>query len=132
MAILKSSKIYKDLDLSFATHPQNKDVLKKVDINAIRQSIKNLLFTRFGERLFQPEIGSGIYNLLFEPLDNISANALKKAVTTVIQNYEPRAKIEQVDVLPDYDTNSYEVTIFFRVVGIAQTTSLSLTLERLR
>jgi len=132
MSILKSNKIYKDLDLSFDKHPETKDVLKKVDINAVKQSMKILLFTNFGERLFRPDIGSGLNAVLFEPMDNISSNVLAKKIQIVLENNEPRVTVQRVDVIPNYDENEYEVTIFFKVLGISQTSSLSITLERLR
>jgi phage baseplate assembly protein W len=59
MAILSTpNKLYKDLDFSFSAHPETGDVLKKIDNNAIKQSIRALVSTAFGERLFDPELGA--------------------------------------------------------------------------
>ncbi len=132
MAILSPNKLYKDVDATFLSHPQTQDVLKKVDANAIKQSLKILLFTNLGERLFQPEIGSPLNNLLFEPIDIITTQAIKRSITNTIQKYEPRVLLDMVDVVPNEDENSYEISIFFTPVGINQPTSLTVTLERLR
>lgn len=132
MAIITPNKLYKDLDFTFSAHPETKDVVKKVDVNAVKQSIKNLLFTNPGERLFQPEIGSQIRSMLFEPLDFITSEALRRSITYTIENYEPRVQLDAVDVVPEYEDNSFEVTIFFTVLGVNQSASLSVTLERLR
>ena len=132
MAILSPNKLYKDLDATFLAHPQTQDVVKKVDANAIKQSLKILLFTNQGERLFQPEIGSPLNNLLFEPVDIITTQAIKKSIQNTIQKYEPRVLLDLVDVVPNEDENTYEISIFFTPVGINQPTSLTVTLERLR
>jgi len=132
MAILTPNKLYKDLDVTFTAHPETQDVLKKIDNNSIKQSLKLLLFTNIGERLFQPDVGSKIYGLLFEPLDPITTEVLKRSIENTIETYEPRVLLEGVDVVPNYDDNSYEVSIYFTVLGINQPTSLTVTLERLR
>jgi phage baseplate assembly protein W len=132
MPILSPNKLYKDFDLSFAAHPQTRDVLKKVDANSIKQSLKTLLFTNLGERLFQPNVGSPLYNLLFEPADAITTLAIKRSIENTISQYEPRIALELVDVFPNEDENSYEISIYFTPIGINQPTSLTVTLERLR
>lgn len=132
MAILTPNKIYKDFDFSFTAHPETQDLVKKNDFNAVKQSIKNLLFTQRGERLFQPEVGGYLYDLLFEPMDPVTVQSLKAGIEVTLKNYEPRVLLERVDVFPKYDENEYEISIYFRVLGINQPTSLTLTLERLR
>lgn len=132
MAILTPNKLYKDLDFSFEAHPETKDVLKKVDNNALKQSIKSLLSTIPGERLFQPNVGANMNRLLFEPIDFITTEVIRQNINNTLVEQEPRIRVEQVDVVPQYEENSYEITIFFTVIGINQPTSVSITLERLR
>lgn len=132
MAIIKPYRLYKDIDLAFTANPQTKDINKKLDINAVKQSLKTLLFTQFGERLFQPDIGSPLHGLLFEPVDPITTEAIRDAIENTIQNNEPRVKISKIDVVPKYDQNAYEVTLFYTVVGIPLPVSFSTILQRLR
>jgi len=132
MAILTPNKLYKDIDFAFEAHPETKDILKKIDINSVKQSLKTLLFTRAGERLFQPDVGGNLHALLFEPIDNITAEVIKKGIENTIEKYERRVKLDLIDVVPKYDDNEYEISIYFSIVGINQPTSLTLTLERLR
>jgi hypothetical protein len=61
MAIKQVNRIYSDFDLSFAANPVTGDVAKKYDVNAVKQSLKTLVLTRFYERPFQPKLGSPIY-----------------------------------------------------------------------
>jgi uncharacterized protein len=125
-------RLYKDISLDFTSHPETQDVSKKIDINAVKQSLKTLLFTQRGERLFQPSIGSPLYTLMFEQIDPITEEAVRVGIENTIQSFEPRVILEQVDIVPRPDTNEYEITIFFSVVGIPITTSLSTVIQRVR
>lgn len=132
MSIIRPYRLYKDIDLAFLSHPETGDVTKKLDVNAVKQSLKTLLFTQYGERLFQPKIGSPLYGLLFEPMDPITVEGIKQSIEILIQNYEPRIILEQIDVIPNYDENNYDLSIFFTVVGIPLPISFSTILQRLR
>lgn len=125
------TRLYKDIDLSLAKTTSN-DVAKRVDVNAVKQSIKNLLLTRPGERPFQPVLGSELYRILFEPMDVVTVELMKGVITDCIGNYEPRVKLQEVAVNPKYDENSYDISLYFYVVGIATPVTYNLTLQRLR
>lgn len=126
------NRLYKDIDLSFTAHPNTGDIGKRVDINAVKQSVKNLLLTRYFERPFQPQLGSPIYQLLFEPLDPITAASIKQAIERLLQNYEPRVVMRKLDVVPNEDLNAYNVTLFFNIKGFREPIAFVTTLERLR
>ena len=133
MPILSTpNKLYKDLDFSFQAHPETGDVLKKIDNNAVKQSVNAIINTAFGERPFNPEFGSSLRGLLFEPIDYITTKTIQKAIEYTLGNFEPRIFLDSVTVEPHEDENSYEVSVYFSVVGINQPTSMSITLERLR
>lgn len=129
---VKVQRLYKDIDLSFQPHPDTGDIGKRVDVNAIKQSVRNLLLTKYFERPFQPQLGSPIYQLLFEPLDPITAASMKQAIERVLQNYEPRIIIRQIDVTTEEDLNSYVVNLYFNVIGLRDPIVFSTTLQRLR
>tara|TARA_R100001480_G_scaffold74366_1_gene85009 strand:+ start:184 stop:627 length:444 start_codon:yes stop_codon:yes gene_type:complete len=129
----RSTRLYKDLALSFERNTATKDVIIKKDVDAVKQSVRNLIMTNHYERPFHPEIGSGISQLLFEPLDPITSNSLTRVISEVITNFEPRAQLVAVDSRPDPDSNSYEVTIAFRVINVpGELVSLTTMLERSR
>ena len=129
----RSTRLYRDIALSFETNAATKDVIVKKDVDAVKQSVKNLILTNHFERPFHPEIGSGITNLLFEPLDPITANSLSRVIGEVITNFEPRAQLVSVDARPNAEANSYEVTIDFRVINVpGELVSLTTMLERSR
>ena len=126
------NRIYSDLDLSFAAHPITGDVAKKYDVNAVKQALKVLVLTNYYERPFQPKLGSPVYGMMFENVDIITANSLKLRLELLINKYEPRVRSQKIDVVPKPDTNEFEVTIYFYVVGVADPVSFSTVLRRSR
>ena len=129
----KKNRIYTDIDLSFGVNAFSGDINKKLDVNAVKQSIKTLLLTQSGEKPFHPEIGSGIRELLFEPLSPVTAFVLSQKVEDVIENFEPRARLVGVRALPDLDRNSYEISIEFYVQNApTELVDTTVLLERLR
>ena len=132
MAIKQVNRIYSDFDLSFAANPVTGDVAKKYDVNAVKQSLKTLVLTRFYERPFQPKLGSPIYALLFENIDVITANRLQLELEILINKYEPRVRAQDIEVIPEYDTNTFSVNITFYVYGIEGPFNFSTILRRSR
>lgn len=127
-----ATRNFTDLDLDFTAHPVTGDIAKKKGSAAVINSIKNLLLTSFYERPFQPRIGSNLNRLLFEQMDQLVAIELKSEIELVVRNYEPRATIISVDVVPDYDEQRYDVTVEFFLVNRADPIQVNLFLERVR
>lgn len=126
------NRIYSDFDLSFTANPVTGDLAKKTDANAVKQSIKTLILTRFNERPFQPKLGSPIYGLLFDNIDIISANRLQLELELLIEKYEPRAIARSINVIPDYDNNAFKVDVVFEVVAIEGPVTFSTIVRRSR
>jgi phage baseplate assembly protein W len=108
---------FKDLSVTFKKHPVTDDLVTVKDNAAISQAIVNLLLTNKGERLFQPELGSGIYGTLFEPLDYGTAGLIRAEIVDTIGRYEPRINVNNVIVIPDFDGNGYTVELSYIVRG---------------
>jgi predicted component of type VI protein secretion system len=85
------------------------------------------------EKPFHPEISSGVRDMLFELMTPVSAAILARKIQDVIENFEPRARLVGVRSIPDYDRNSYSVSIEFYVVNTpTELVDLTIFLERLR
>ena len=123
---------YKDIDLDFTAHPTTGDVPAKEEAEAVKRSVRGLVLTSKYERPFQPQINSGIKHLLFEPLSPITAFQIRQNIVNVINQFEPRAELMEVQVIADDEKNAFNVTIYFRVVNIPEPAVVNLTLERLR
>ena len=129
----RDSQIYRDLDLFFSKRSTSSDISKVQGVQAVKRSVRNLILTNIYEKPFHPEIGSGIRDLLFEPLSPITAFVLSQRVEDVIENFEPRARLVGVRALPDLDRNSYEITIEFYVQNApTELIDTTVLLERLR
>jgi phage baseplate assembly protein W len=132
-ASARSSRLYKDISLSFERNLATQDIIQKTDIEAVKQSVKNLILTNHYERPFHPEIGSSVRSILFEPINPITASVLTRLIGEVIANFEPRARLVGVDARPNFDDNAYEVTIGFYVVNVpGELVNLDVMLERSR
>lgn len=112
------SKEFKDISLSMKVNPINFDLLTVKNETAIARSIRNLVLTYPGERFFDSNLGSKISRSLFENIDPISADTIKSEIEYTIRSYEERVELQSVNVYPDYDNNTYNVEILYKVVGI--------------
>ena len=128
----KSARINSDLDLFFA-RKTNKDVNVIEDIQAVKRSIRNLVLFNPHEKHFHPEISSGVRDLLFENMTPITSIVLARKIEDVINNFEPRARLQAVRCIPNFDNNAYEVTVDFYVRNYpTELVNLDVFLERLR
>jgi phage baseplate assembly protein W len=125
--------LYTDLPINFkSVHPNLKDIIALKDLDAVKQSVKNLILTNHGERPFQPDIGSNITGLLFEPADTFTANAIRMEIFAVLKRFEPRVTDITVQVFDNSDRNAYNITIGFRVIFAEGEQEVNFYLQRLR
>ena len=108
---------FKDFNLNFKPHPVTDDLQVLKDSADIRQSIKSLLLTKKGERLFKSDIGTGLYDLLFEPLDYGTASMIRDEVYNVIKRYETRVKVSELIVDLNFEDNGYDISLSYVVIG---------------
>ena len=129
----RSAQTYKDLNLNFTKHPIKKDIIPLTDAAAVKRSVRNLVQYGHFEKPFHPEIGSGVRDMLFENMTPFTANTLARKIEDVITNFEPRALLDGVEVIPRFDTNQYEVIVEFYINNApSELVDLSFTLERIR
>ena len=124
------SRGFKDLAVSFEANPNTEDFSTVKNENAIKQSIRNLILTVFGERPYQPDIGSRVKGLLFEPFDVFTAEDLRDEISNTIQRLEPRVEVENIYVNLSDDDYSIDVAIEYAIVGQPQTQTVEFLLER--
>ena len=129
----RSARIYKDLNLNFGRHPVTKQISVLTDVSAVKRSVRNLVQMGQYEKPFHPEIASGVRDMLFENMTPFTAQALQRHITDVITNFEPRALLTSVEIIPRFDENQYECTVQFYIQNApTELIDLSFTLERLR
>ena len=118
MPLERVKQEFKDISMSFETNPLNNDLIALKNTTAIARSIRNIVFTRPGEKFFNPEFGSRITESLFENMDEVSALAIRYDIENSIKNFEPRVNVREVRVVPDFTNNEMNATIVYEIVGI--------------
>jgi len=131
--VQRASKGFKDISMSFKVSPLTFDLIANKNETAIARSIRNLILTAPGERPFNPELGSQVSRLLFNPMDDITTDSLREQISNTINNFEPRVNLRQVIVQPNFDIGEYNISIRYDIVGIeASTQQLSFALQQTR
>ena len=122
-----------DLDLFFQKKASTKDINKVTNVQAVKRSVRNLVLLNHYEKPFHPEIGSGVREMLFENMTPLTSIILSKKVQDVIENYEPRARVENVQAFPRIDNNAYHLNIIFTILNApTELIELGIVLETLR
>jgi len=106
--------IYKDVSFSFI-HPATGDLLLATDIEAVKNSIKNIVLTPRGTRPFFPEFGTRVSRLLFELASPITASQIRDEIIDGVQKFEKRVSAFQVRVDDDHERNAYRITMTFQM-----------------
>tara|TARA_Y100001951_G_C11251905_1_gene246971 strand:+ start:611 stop:1093 length:483 start_codon:yes stop_codon:yes gene_type:complete len=140
----KQSRKFKDLDLDFGRNIVTNDVNTIEDVIAIKRSVRNLVQTNFYERLFHPEKGCGVRQLLFENYSPLTSVFMRRKLEEVLVNYEPRISLSSIIINDDAEDhlnpaipddighNKLRVDIHFYVVGIPSPQTVNIQLQRLR
>ena len=123
-------KDYVDFDMDFDKHPAHGDLAQVKKSTAINRSLKNILMTNAGERLFQPDIDSGIGILLFENFSPLTTSRLESVISRAIEKYEPRAEVINITVKAEEENNAYLVSITYVPNNDVQEANLEIYLER--
>ena len=118
MPVERINKDFKDIGSAFQINPLSNDLLAIKNETAIARSVRNLIFTLQGERFFNQELGSRVSRALFENIDRISASVIEDEIRNTIDNFEPRVRLIDVSVAPDYSNNEFNVTLSYDIVGI--------------
>jgi hypothetical protein len=124
------SRGFKDLAISFKANPNTGDFGVVKNENAIKQSVRNLILTMFGERPFQPSIGSRVKMLLFEPWDPFAVDTIKSEIFNVIKRLEPRVRCTGVGLRDESNINSVHISIDYTIVGQQQVQNIDFLLEK--
>ena len=113
--------IYSDIDLEL-TRQSDGDITKDTEFNAVENSIANIVATFQGSRRMIPEFAIGIYNLLFEPMDNLSSNRLGSDILEAIKQWDDRVVVKNIHVNANYDLGQYEIKITYNMNCLSEET----------
>ena len=133
MAIIRKSRGFKDISLSFLPHPVTNDLPILLNERAITRSVRNIVETIPTEKYFDSLFGTDVRDSLFENFTNSTVTILTDQIRTSINNYEPRVNNINLEVNGKPDLNAIEIVIFFDIVGLdVPTQSFSFLVEPTR
>ena len=124
------SRRFADINITFSKNRFTDDCSKVSNENSIKQSIKNLVLTRPGEKLFQSNVGSGVYQRLFEQLDPFTLDTIQGDIINTINQYESRVQLLSCKLTPFYSAGKVSVAVKYKVVGLPIVESISFVLQR--
>ena len=117
-----ASRTFKDINLSFKRHPVTNDLITIKNEDAIKKSVKNIIFTILGEKPFIPLFGSVINESLFDLNTNLSEIRITDEIKSSLLNYEPRIDNIEVTVQVAPDRNEMNCTVQYDIVGLPSPT----------
>ena len=139
---------WSDLDLDFTARPVTKDITRKLNVEAVKRSVRNLIRTNKYDKKFHPEIDGGVTRHLFGLATAATKHDIVEAIAACLRNYEPRVIVDRVNVFGNadeyahvqsdirvtgnIDRNGFNVSIFFRIINSPEPVEVSLFLERIR
>ena len=118
MSSQRVSRAFKDISFAFDPHPVTKDLPVLINQRAIIRSVRNLVETIPTERFFNSTLGTDIRGSLFEFIDYGTATVIQDQIKNTVEFYEDRIENLKVEVDPQPDNNSFDVKVFFDIVGL--------------
>lgn len=126
------TKFYSDLDLHFNIHPLNNDIAMLFDQNSIKQNMYNVMLANNGDAKFHPEKCVGIRDMLFEPINILTAAELQVKIEFILSMWMPRITTKKVDVQNNTNEDGYEIEITYTILNIIEEQKTKLFLDRIR
>ncbi len=131
VTLYKNTREYVDVDFAFTRHPDSHNVAIKRNVNAVKQSVINLLLLKEGDKPFHPEIKSPIFGFLFETTSMIEKIVLEGEVLKYLNRYEPRVQIESVVISFD-SPNAISCSVTGEVINLQQPFDVNILINRIR
>ena len=117
MPLERVSQGFKDISMTFQSNPLNDDLIAIKNENAIARSLRNIVFTTPGEKFFNESFGSRITESLFDNIDEITATIIVDEIRESIETYEDRVQLVDVIADPNFENNSFDLTITYEIIG---------------
>ena len=113
-----ASRAFKDINLSFKRHPVTNDVLTIRNEDAIKRSVRNIIFTILGEKPFDPTFGSVMNDSLFELSTSLNEIRISDEITSSLNRFEPRISNIVVTTTVQPDSNELNCTVQYDITVI--------------
>ena len=135
MEQVRTSRVtaFTDLDFRFIPNPNTGDTGLKKDVEAVKQSVRNILLTNHGEKPFRPIFGANLRAHLFELFDEVEEAVIKNVIINALNNYEPRVNVTNVEVEDLSYRNALRIKVEFDILSPSEvSTDIEFIVERIR
>lgn len=120
--------IYTDLNIKLIRNVKTSDITMDVEIEAIKNSIRNILQCKKMERRMLPDFGTMLERLLFEPIDNDTSNQIGEIILNELTFWEPRISINNINIQPDEDNLLYNISISYNILSLSKNDNIEFSL----
>lgn len=121
---------FTDIDLSFEPHPVTGDLVRLSDHHAIKNAMKNLIFFNQFESPFTNDKAGDLRRSLFDLAEPAKMRLLKKRIEEVLENYEPRIIVSEIQMVEDMDNKAVNITVIYSVVNTTTITEAEFHIKR--
>lgn len=129
----KQKEFFSDFVTSFSKTPLGNQLGRVSNEQSVNQSLRNLIKTNLGERLFQPLVGSDILKNVFENNTPESLDLLEVYIENTVNNNEPRVNLLQTIINTElFDSNSLEISLIYNLINNPDPITLTILLKRVR
>lgn len=128
----KQKELFSDFVTGFDLTPFGNQLGRVTNEQSVNQSLRNLIKTSLGERLFQPMVGSDVYNMLFENDVSENIDLIELFIKNTIENNEPRVFLSGIEVKTSTNEYSIEINIYYSLINNPEPITLTVLLKRVR
>jgi phage baseplate assembly protein W len=124
------SRVFKDINIAFTRHPITKDLSVKVGDASIKQALRNLVLLNRNDKPFHPEIGGGVYDMLFENYDEPgNTESLRQRLAALINKHEPRVDLTRIDIEPRIESNALSISLYYVILNTLEPSNVDIFLK---
>lgn len=129
---MKEPIIYKDIDLSLTPHPLTGDIAPKVNSEAVKRALRHLLSWEKWDVPFSSIHHNHLSEVLFDPPSNAAKSSIRTKLEWLIKTFEPRVKIEDINVDIRDDESGYDITIVYTIKSLMIEDKITYFIQRVR
>jgi uncharacterized protein len=133
--VVKDTKLYNDYAIGISLPLQIGQTAFNqtfTSIDAVKTNIKSLLLTKKQERVMQPELGCGLHEVLFEPIDDFLSEKIETTIIDSLSKWLPFVNVESIEIDANdelRDNNKVDIYLTFTVTGNPQLQTVTFTVQ---
>ena len=108
--------IYSDINEKWVKNGQG-DIKLSLNEESVKTSLVNIITTSKGERVFLPEFGASLLDVVFDTFTQDIADNISNRIKTEVTRWDSRINLINIEFTQDSDNHILNATITFSVAG---------------